>query len=218
MSHYSVLIIGKHPEVQLFPYEQLDLPSELLRDDPRAEFVTEVPAGEFDRKARQIIAEIESDKPELAAYYRRLLTENRVEDVLESWFGGEISDVGDWGYYRNPEAKWDYFAFGGRWAGKLVLKPRRSGTVSPESLVGSSRPSPLEVDQACFGDVDWRKTRKAFKPFAVLKHGEWHEQGQMGWFGIARKYKPEQVWEDEISRLLEGIPQDEIVSIYDCHI
>lgn len=217
MSHYSVLIIGKHPEAQLDPYWELDLPPDILRDDPRAEFFTEVPAGRFEEKVREVIATVEPGHPELANRYRRLLEEGRVEDILESWFGGEKGDVGDWGHYRNPVAKWDWCQLGGRHAGKLLLKLGRSGVLSPESREDGARFSPQEVNQARFGDIDWQETRKRFSPFAVLKHGQWHEWGEMGAFGMVSDPKPDAVWEDEISRLLKDVPDDEIVSIYDCH-
>lgn len=226
MSHFSVLIIGKHPEEQLDPYWELDLPPDLLRNDPRAEFVTEVSAGDFEKSARQIIVSAEKStafSPRLAWHYRKLFREGRMEDILEDWFGGEKSDVGDWGYYRNPNAKWDWFSFGGRWAGKLVLRPGRTGVLSPESRNEPGEDeadafSPLEVDQAAFGDIDWKATRESFSPFAVLKRGKWFDQGNMGWFGVARNRKDDAAWENEISRLLEGVSESEPVFIYDCHI
>jgi hypothetical protein len=221
MSHYSVLILGKNPEIQLFPYEELDLPPEELAVDPRAEFEVTVSAQDFEAKAREIIAETEKTEdrfPGLAIQYRQLLRLGRYDEIFEQWFGGQRRRNGDWGHYRNPEAKWDWFQFGGRWAGKLVLKPGRKGVLSLESEDEDQEFSPLEVDQACFGDVDWEKTRKTFSPFAVLKHGRWYEVGQIGWFGATLERKSDEAWEDEISRLLDGIPDNETVSVYDCHI
>ena len=55
-------------------------------------------------------------------------------------------------------------------------------------------------------------------PFAVLKHGEWYEQGEMGWFGVAANMLDDAAWEEEVSRLLADVPADELVSVYDCHI
>jgi hypothetical protein len=225
MSHYSVLVIGKDPELQLYPYEELvgeeDPDPDQTPSDPRLEFTVDVPAGEFEAKVREIIRQIETDSPfpaDLAERYRRLLEQGRAEDILAGWFGGQKRLNGDWGRYRNPNAKWDWFRFGGRWAGKLLLKPGRSGVLSPESREKDARFSPLEVDRARFGDIDWEATRKALSPFAVLKRGEWHAQGGMGWFGIAFDCKPDAEWEDEIDGLLKEIPVRDLVSVYDCHI
>jgi hypothetical protein len=227
MSHYSVLIIGKDPERQLYPYEELageeDPDPDRTPSDPRLEFAVDVPAGEFEAKAREIIANLETEgvsspSAGLSERYRRLLDQGRAEDILAHWFGGQKRRNGDWGRYRNPNAQWDWFRFGGRWAGKLLLKPGRSGVLSPESREKGAKFSPSEVDRARFGDVDWEATRKAFSPFAVLKRGEWHAQGGMGWFGIAFDCKPDAEWEDEIDGLLKEIPDRDLVSVYDCHI
>jgi hypothetical protein len=227
MSHYSVLIIGKDPELQLFPFEELggeeDPAPGRTPSDPRLEFEVLVPAGEFETKAREIIANLEAEDASfapagLADRYRRLLDRGRAEDILAGWFGGQKRLNGDWGRYRNPNAKWDWFVFGGRWGGRLLLKPGRSGILSIESHVEDRKCSPLQVDRTRFGDVDWEATRKTFSPFAVLKRGEWHEQGGMGWFGVAFDCKPDAEWEDEITGLLDGVPDEETVSVYDCHI
>ena len=221
MSHYSVLILGKNPEIQLFPYEELDLPPDELAVDPRAEFEVAVSAPNYAKEARKIILEIEQDDSPLhglAGQYRQLLHRGRFEEIFEDWFGGQKGPDGDWGRYCNPEAKWDWFTFGGRWAGKLVLKPGHTGVLSGESEDEDVKFSPLEVDQARCGDIDWEKTRQSFSPFAVLKRGQWYEQGQMGWFAIVRERKSDEIWEDEITRLLEGVPDDETVSVFDCHI
>lgn len=234
MSHYSVLIIGEDPELQLFPFEELggeeDPGPDQVPSDPRLEFEVLVPAGEFEAKAREIIANLESEDASfapagLAERYRRLLDQGRAEDIFAGWFGGrkrrtcpENSGNGDWGRYRNPNAKWDWFRFGGRWAGKLLLKPGRSGILSIESQVEDRAFSPRQVDRARFGDVDWEATRQAFSPFAVVKRGEWHEQGGIRWFGAAFHGKSDAEWEDEITGLLKDVPDGEPVSVYDCHI
>jgi hypothetical protein len=210
MSHYSVLILGNDPEIQLYPYAELNLSANEVANDPRSEFLIEVPAGEFDTKARQIIAENEAGRPELADYYRKLLAEGSFEYLFKLNFGGEKNDAGDWGHYHNPVARWDWFVLGGRWPGQLILKPGRSGVLSPESEDGDREFSPLEVDQARFGDVDWATTRQHFSPFAVLKRGQWHEQGRPGWFGATQESMSDEAWEVEITRLLVSLPKSKL--------
>jgi hypothetical protein len=220
MSHFAVLVIGPDPEVQLDPYWELDLPKDELAQDYRAEFVTEVAADTFEANAREIIAGFEANKSELAATYRKMLAAGRIEEILENWYGGQQNDAGDWGYYRNQQTKWDWFVLGGRWQGSLHLLPGRTGATG-EQAYEEEPLLPGTVDQARCGDVDWAKTRPPagkFTPFAVLKHGEWHEIGEMGWWGVVRNEKDDAAWEEEVSRLLADVPADELVSVFDCHI
>lgn len=48
------------------------------------------------------------------------------EQYLEDWYGAtKDSTTGKYGYWHNPNGKWDYWLLGGRWAGYL---PIRAGT------------------------------------------------------------------------------------------
>jgi hypothetical protein len=219
MSHFSVLILGDDPEGQLDPYWELDLPADELPEDYRAEFTTLVATGAFETKAREIIAGIEASRPELAASYQKLLADGRIEAILEDWHGGQKNADGDWGYYRNPQDKWDWFVLGGRFSGLLHLLPGRAG-VSGENrrTPDGGAAAPGRCDQARFGDIKWAQTRTAFTPFAVLKDGEWYEQGQMGWWAIVSNAKADAAWEEEVDALLADLLPETLVSVYDCHI
>lgn len=54
--------------------------------------------------------------------------------------------------------------------------------------------------------------------FAVLKDGIWSEKGRMGWFGMAHDVMDEKEWQKEFVKMLESLPDDTLISIYDCHI
>lgn len=215
MSHFSVLVIGPDPEAQLDPYWELDLPAEELREDYRAVFSVHTQAGKIPAAAAKVLADLETKGHELAPQYRRLLAAGRHEEILQDWFGGDKNAEGDWGYYSNPDAKWDWFVLGGRWHGSLILKPGCDGVLGEGSWWNNQQP---RVDQARFGDIDWPATRQSFDPFAVLKHGEWHEQGEMGWFGVSLNEKDEAGWLAEVQRLLDETANDQLVSVFDCHI
>lgn len=58
----------------------------------------------------------------------------------------------------NPNAQWDWWEVGGRWQGKLLLKPGRTGETGRTGLMGSRHPNG-GVDQALKGDVDFDKMR-----------------------------------------------------------
>ncbi len=52
--------------------------------------------------------------------------------------------------------------------------------------------------------------------FAVLKDGKWYEKGSMGWWGMVSDEKSD--WDEEFTKLLDSIPNDTSLSVYDCHI
>lgn len=58
----------------------------------------------------------------------------------------------------------------------------------------------------------------AFVPFAVLKDGVWYEKGQMGWWACVSNKKDEAVWNEEVNKLVDGLPENTLISVYDCHI
>lgn len=40
----------------------------------------------------------------------------------------------------------------------------------------------------------------------------------MGWWAVVLNEKDDHIWEEEVKKLLEGLSEDTIISIYDCHI
>ena len=59
---------------------------------------------------------------------------------------------------------------------------------------------------------------EAVSTFAVLKDGQWYERGSMGWWGIIVDEEDAATWHQKVSELLDSIPNDERISIVDCHI
>ena len=53
---------------------------------------------------------------------------------------------------------------------------------------------------------------------AVLKDGQWYEKGRMGWFGLMFDEKDQTEWNHRVSALLDELPGDTLLSVYDCHI
>lgn len=58
----------------------------------------------------------------------------------------------------------------------------------------------------------------AISTFAVIKDSKWYERGSMGWFGCVSDEKDTDEWEKQFSELLDSIPDDTLLSVYDCHI
>lgn len=63
-----------------------------------------------------------------------------------------------------------------------------------------------------------RARQGALTPFAVVKDGQWHERGSMGWFAMVSDEKDPDVWEREFSALFDTLPPDTWVAVVDCHI
>ena len=63
-----------------------------------------------------------------------------------------------------------------------------------------------------------KRVRGCISTFAVLKDGEWHERGNMGWWGMVSDGKEKHVWEDEFGKMLDDLPDDTLLTVVDCHI
>jgi hypothetical protein len=54
--------------------------------------------------------------------------------------------------------------------------------------------------------------------FAIVKDGQWYQRGDMGWWGSVSNAKDNDRWYTECAALLDGLPDDTILTIVDCHI
>lgn len=63
-----------------------------------------------------------------------------------------------------------------------------------------------------------RARDQAISTHAVLKDGVWCERGEMGWWGVVSDAKSADEWLSEVAKLLESLPDDTLLSVYDCHI
>lgn len=77
-----------------------------------------------------------------------------------------------------------------------------------------------EVDEFAVTREEYTRAARlaAGQTFAVVKDGQWYERGEMGWFGCVRDEKDESRWREEFAGLIDGLPDDTLLSVYDCHI
>lgn len=64
-----------------------------------------------------------------------------------------------------------------------------------------------------------RRRYGALVPFAVVKDGEWYERSKMGWWAVT--YDETMSYEDwcvHFHKLVDSLPDDTMLSLYDCHI
>ncbi len=58
----------------------------------------------------------------------------------------------------------------------------------------------------------------ALSCFALLKDGSWYEKGEMGWWGAVHNEKDGDEWQAQFMELFSALPDDTLVSVFDCHI
>ena len=169
MSHFITLVVGDNVDHQLEPYEETDHgPYAIFKDteaDLRKSYENDStncfvePNGTVHQACSD-----EFRNPDAFACDRYLCpagwTEQRVtvKQVYKTWesyltdYCGEEpdEDTGKLGYWHNPNARWDWYAVGGRWSDRLMLK---DGT---------------KANQARYGDIDWNAM--------VAKHAEFYAQ------------------------------------------
>jgi hypothetical protein len=63
-----------------------------------------------------------------------------------------------------------------------------------------------------------RARNGALATFAVVKDGKWFERGEMGWWGIVRDEKDRDDWHIQFSLLIDGLPDNTLLTVVDCHI
>lgn len=178
MSHFSLIVIGDDYENQLEPFWELDLSEEELKNDPRSIFEIKVPAAEVPERAKRYIEEVEENiqrwqkqimeldpttekhrdahieldrQKQLLTDYQYLYEQGGYGKIITDWDGYDPDEYGNYGRYRNPNAKWDWYQMGGRWAKFFKLKDGTPGLVGPNGTIVTNG----WADQARVGDIDW---------------------------------------------------------------
>lgn len=149
----------------------------------------------------------------------------------------------------NPKSKWDWYCIGGRWSGSIKTKSGRIVDEAYVKNIDFSRDedeyrSALEFwknyvdgnDPAHEHDSIYRKeyykeyyltaenyanTMANFSTRAVVTpDGEWHEVGEMGWFGTSYESPEESLdWHAHYKeRFIDTAKKSWILTMVDCHI
>jgi len=81
------------------------------------------------------------------------------DSFIKEWSGYEKDpENGKYGYWENPNAKWDWFQVGGRWSGFFIMKKGCNGDLGKKSWCNASDViADNKADQARKGDIDWDK-------------------------------------------------------------
>ena len=209
MSHFTVMVIGENPEEQLIPFEE-------VYDDDGSELVKDVDYLEKEKGYYE--RDFKGRYPTFEDYIKNFCChEYTIVSCGETISEEDKRKRNGWGRYdengkivelylrKNPNAKWDWYSLGGRWSGYLILK---SGEC---------------VNSALKKDIDFEEMTKSFEryeyaTFAYILNGEWHECGEMHYFGITSNEKDKDVWQAQFEKMIQSLPNDTRLTVFDCHI
>src|SRR3990167_6339672 len=158
MTHFTVLVPAQDEndlEAKLTPYYEYGC-SEYMDEKvkPYLTFKAEHHPEGFQLDAQAILNEVNGNE-KLYPKYQAWFMEGKYTEIFKDWNGGELNENGEWGYWQNKRAKWDWFSVGGRWTGILLLKPTadRSKTGNGEpGLMTAPNTDPESCDYALAGD------------------------------------------------------------------
>lgn len=166
MSHFNVIVVGQDMESQLEPFWELDLSPEEAKNDSRAVFEPEFTIQEAEEELKKSLETWREQKKKknlsesrlemLKKYTGRSSQKKLIEYMLEENGYSFNEDEEEFGYYTNPEARWDWWVTGGRWSGYFKLKRGRTGEVGERSWTNDGKKLPKNrVDIALKKDIDW---------------------------------------------------------------
>ncbi len=117
----------------------------------------------------------------------------------------------------NPNVKWDWWRIGGRWDGTILDEPN----ASENGFNFGDEHETLDKNMATIDDL-LRLKGKSFDrvavPFALITpEGEWHEKGNMGWWGIVTDEQEAAAWQKTVREFYNSYRDCRIVCC-DLHI
>lgn len=176
MSHFTVIVIGENPDLQLAPYSEEDFEpqygvfedteeQDLLDYKEKPVEVVDMPDGSVLYYRDDVFAKIdpktyqyEYTYPEGAVIRQGSFKElySTFEEYMKKYNGISQRDPqkGRYGYWCNPNAKWDWYSIGGRWTGYFKLKQGAEGTLGRPGVFGN-KPSDGWVDVVKLKDIDF---------------------------------------------------------------
>lgn len=198
MSHFSVVVIGENPEEQLAPYQENnmgDCPEEYMEfndqeDEMLEEYETKSthkvkgPDGSlywsWDEKFRKPgtfgtgsdTHAIPSGYVEVEVPFKELYP--TFEAFAEDYHGHKSRDEqkGRYGYWENPNRKWDWYELGGRWTGYFPLKPGAEGITGRPGLMTDPAKKGY-ADAALLKDIDIERAQREEEVEARAKFAKW---------------------------------------------
>lgn len=261
MSHFLVLAIGDYPEEQLEEYWEISTPQEdaqyitsaqfskELKEDEAQNYLTET-IKHYNRQILESKDNSEIEHLEKSVKKMQKINKNDGWQVME-WvkeYTGWIIFEGYYGYWHNPNAKWDWYSIGGRWNGYLLLKNGKRANYAMKKDINFKQ---MKEDKFINGELAWKQflrsnslMKEGYKngtpffpanpdmhkreftasygsiaPYAVLLEDEWISKGELGWWAIEKAtYENYCQWQNHFDDILNKIGDEEIITVIDCHI
>lgn len=197
MSHFTVLVIGNDIDSQLAPYAENDVDEQYsVFDNKEEEFRKEyekdtIDVVEVDGHLYSLYddrfhdgSKLYNDKkyPVNAVFKKVTMKEfyTDFEEFLSDYHGLKSPDekTGLYGYWSNPNAKWDWYTIGGRWSGYFKIKSGSAGSLGQPGVF-DNKPEEVWVDQLSYGDIDFdgmksqysRKANERYDQFEAIVQG-----------------------------------------------
>lgn len=117
--------------------------------------------------------------------------------------------------FSNENAKWDWFAEGGRYSDYFRVKEGADASDYEAGLDTFDNPTPKEgyADAARKRAIDFDK--EDYIPIAFIDlNGNWHGKYEDEMWLSA---KPEDVWAKDVREYIARVPDDTWMAIVDCH-
>lgn len=158
------------------------------------------------------------------------------EEYMEDYTGISFDEEKqDYGYWENPNSKWDWYSVGGRWSDMLVAKDGVKGDKGEPSLIcsytntASNKYSSLKIK-----DIDWEHDEmKEFVTYGILTpDGIWHDKddtpSSKKWYkslnaNIPREESREllkqadEEWDKEYKELMSKADPEWTITLVDIH-
>lgn len=101
-----------------------------------------------------------------------------LKEYLEDFYDAKYDeDQQDWGYWENPNAKWDWYEIGGRWSGSLLINSNSEGVVGRKGSMGSCKHDENDntsseewCDAARIKDILWDKMLEKEKEYLAQQY------------------------------------------------
>lgn len=218
MSHFIGLVFGNNVDKLLSPYD------ENKEVAPYIKYTKEEAIDEVKRRHASCyefaVKFVEDHKNPTLDWEKKQLEESNkvIEKGLFISYEDAWEEAKNWGYEideeenllstYNPDSKWDWWSYGGRWEGFLILKEKAEDG------------HPYISSNCDKGEVDWDTMFEEDKiPFCfITENGEWHETAKMGWWDCTSDDKEEEVWKKEFKDYLDTVGDNVEVNVIDFHI
>lgn len=232
----------KHTKAEVIALGRKEI--EEYRDGRYAEYLADPAAYEAECRNDKHLAYISGTAEDGGFPARLTWTDEQVYQYETQWYAPEdIGPEGEVYSERNPDAKWDWWVIGGRWANYWPVLPqsdpqpvesydalREFADNSERIRPGAGSSTRTVLDERAARPGQWQDVARKYDidfdhpdlhpaTFAFLdSDGEWHEKGLMGWFGMSSGDKEQDVWNAEYRALVAKEGDNAWFVLVDFHI